>query len=576
MLLELPQQDPLLEQRDINSYFSLGSYNDGSPSPEQQSCHECSPESPHLILTDISNLKEDAGAARSPVAAEPFPDSKLAKKQAQKRYLGVRVRMPVRDMLRKIRIAKGIDPNEMQDSPPKGSKSCSEIKKRVHQFSDRRHKQIKQPAKSLEELAMLVEVLAEDLARTRSDGNKAALRLTHNCTPQSTCSMFQQDHNASLDLPPESIAPSPQPSYISGDISPERQDFHHSPIYEEMLFQGPRFLGGNCNKAQEDTKVYSQVEFSPPYLDYQVPSIPDVFYPSAPSYFCTEKPQSQTCYEQMEKYKISSLHNVQDTAGLSFFQFQLRNEESLLRLYTDKELLEVNKNGSTSLHRAVFEGKRAKVYAIAQRMVKLNKIDTKDAEERTALHLAAEKNQHLMVSDLISLGANINEKDKFGKTPLHLCAENGYIRVLEMLKSAKNSGIPLEVEPSDHNGLTPLHCAVIALNITVKQMGKCKDQNDINFLALRKDRLFEGMECLLQMGANPFTREPLLDRTAVDFAEEDNNLELINFFQSHYSNSEALQSENYASRTMLDLLGYTDTLYGGCDIPGLPQVSILN
>lgn len=37
-----------------------------------------------------------------------------------------------------------------------------------------------------------------------------------------------------------------------------------------------------------------------------------------------------------------------------------------------------------------------------------------------------------MVSDLISLGANVNEQDSLGKTPLHLCAENGYLRVLEV------------------------------------------------------------------------------------------------------------------------------------------------
>lgn len=40
-----------------------------------------------------------------------------------------------------------------------------------------------------------------------------------------------------------------------------------------------------------------------------------------------------------------------------------------------------------------------------------------------------------MVSDLISLGANVNEQDRLGKTPLHLCAENGYLRVLEVRSS---------------------------------------------------------------------------------------------------------------------------------------------
>jgi len=37
-----------------------------------------------------------------------------------------------------------------------------------------------------------------------------------------------------------------------------------------------------------------------------------------------------------------------------------------------------------------------------------------------------------MVADLVSLGANINAKDRYGKTCLHLSAENGYIRVLEV------------------------------------------------------------------------------------------------------------------------------------------------
>lgn len=51
---------------------------------------------------------------------------------------------------------------------------------------------------------------------------------------------------------------------------------------------------------------------------------------------------------------------------------------------------------------------------------------------QTPLHLAAQKNQHFMVADLVSLGANVNAKDRYGKTCLHLSAENGYIRVLEV------------------------------------------------------------------------------------------------------------------------------------------------
>lgn len=51
---------------------------------------------------------------------------------------------------------------------------------------------------------------------------------------------------------------------------------------------------------------------------------------------------------------------------------------------------------------------------------------------QTALHLAAKHNHHLMVADLIQLGASINERNNCGKSCLHLSAENGYIRVLEV------------------------------------------------------------------------------------------------------------------------------------------------
>lgn len=39
-----------------------------------------------------------------------FPDSGLSSDPPQKRYMGVRVKMPVRELLRKIRLSKGLDP----------------------------------------------------------------------------------------------------------------------------------------------------------------------------------------------------------------------------------------------------------------------------------------------------------------------------------------------------------------------------------------------------------------------------------------------------------------------------------
>lgn len=51
---------------------------------------------------------------------------------------------------------------------------------------------------------------------------------------------------------------------------------------------------------------------------------------------------------------------------------------------------------------------------------------------QTPLLHAASHNHHLMVADLIHLGADVNARDNCGKSCLHLSAEKGYVRVLEV------------------------------------------------------------------------------------------------------------------------------------------------
>lgn len=51
---------------------------------------------------------------------------------------------------------------------------------------------------------------------------------------------------------------------------------------------------------------------------------------------------------------------------------------------------------------------------------------------QTALLHAAKHNHHQMVADLIRLGADVNATNNMGKSCLHLSAERGFIKVLEV------------------------------------------------------------------------------------------------------------------------------------------------
>ncbi|KYO35723.1 hypothetical protein Y1Q_0010162 [Alligator mississippiensis] len=215
-------------------------------------------------------------------------------------------------------------------------------------------------------------------------------------------------------------------------------------------------------------------------------------------------------------------------------EFQLQREENLLRNIPVDKLLAPDENGNRLLHKAVTQGKRALAYALARKYACLNKIDEKDAAKRTALHLAVEKNQHLMASDLISLGANINEQDSLGKTPLHLCAENGYLRVLEVLRNYKARGLQVEVNAPDHYGLTPLHCAAHAHTILMVESQRNNITTDARrFLKLRRDQILEGISCLLQMGADRGLQILKSYQTATSYLKAQENHELMLFLQSH-------------------------------------------
>nr|XP_057936685.1 NF-kappa-B inhibitor zeta [Doryrhamphus excisus] len=354
--------------------------------------------------------------------------AKLCSDAGRKVYLGVRVKMPVKDLLKNIRMAQGRNPQDLQNQH---SKTGQGAKKRVNTRRGTRKRERKRPTTSLEELAIIVEVLEEDL-RTG----------TSHTSPFQTSSPTLDLNGYNTDESDE-VIPSPQPHMT---FSPGIAEYHQVPPppgTNSTTFQ----LGGT-----EDDGFAVRTA----------------------------------------KWTLSSSH---------FFWTQLQKEEVHLRDIPDGLLLATDGHGRTALHSVVCDGRRALAYAMAKRMAALNSLDLKDSDGMTALLLAAQHNQHLLVDDLILLGASVNERNHSGKSCLHLSAEKGFIRVLEVVKRVMMKGVYIDVEATDNSGMSVLQCASVALKSTLQELELSRSLTDTRLYMLRKEQLLETLECLLQMAS---------------------------------------------------------------------------
>ncbi|KAL3992470.1 cilia- and flagella-associated protein [Sarotherodon galilaeus] len=331
-------------------------------------------------------------------------------------YLGVRVRMPVKDLLRNIRLAQG----------------CGQDLK------------TQQPSQSLEELSIIVEVLEEDL-RTGSRNPLSPPPLSPTGPP---------------------VSPQLSPTGFNGDE------------YDEIIPSPPSYM-----------------TYSPGTAEYhQTP--PGLMFPSCPPLIFGIVSKNG---EQGEEWFGPSWYSEYNVSSTAFFWTQLQKEEGQLRDVCDVELLSADEHGRTVLHRVACVGKRALGFAIAKRMATFNSLDLKDSDGMTPLLYASKHNHHLMVADLIYLGANVNETNNAGKSCLHLSAGSGYIRVLEVLMHAMMDGIYVDVEATDNSGMSVVQCAAIALKATVCEVESNESLGHSKVHTLRRDQMMETLECVLQM-----------------------------------------------------------------------------
>ncbi|KAG9348824.1 hypothetical protein JZ751_029141 [Albula glossodonta] len=166
------------------------------------------------------------------------------------------------------------------------------------------------------------------------------------------------------------------------------------------------------------------------------------------------------------------------------------------------------------------------------RMAHLGLLDLKEHNGQTALQVSMAANQHLIVQDLLGLGAQINTTDCWGRSPLHVCAEKGHAQTLQAVhKTLQNTMQQLHVEAVNYEGFTALHIAVLSHNAVVQELGMTPPHSArTQTLAQKRKALGDTVSTLLLMGASYRTTDHKSGRNALHMAAEEANVELLRLF----------------------------------------------
>ncbi|XP_076839159.1 NF-kappa-B inhibitor zeta isoform X2 [Brachyhypopomus gauderio] len=298
-----------------------------------------------------------------------------------------------------------------------------------------------------------------------------------------------------------------------------------------------------------------------PVLDYN-PQVP------LPTYTATPNPLIPICQMPTgpESPYTSPLQGLRSQQGfgpcgpvappVSFFQWQIQQEEEKLANLTPGDLTSKDDDGDTFLHIAVAQGRRALAYVLAKKLANIGMLDVKEHNNQSAFQVSVAANQHLIAQDLLLLGAHVNVMDCWGRSPLHVCAEKGYILTLQAIqRSMENNGQKVDVEAVNYEGLTPLHIAVLSHNAVVQDLSHVTAPESPQTAALMQRRkvLAECISTLLLMGACSGTKDRKSGRSALHMAAEEANVELLRLFLDQPNTLSVINAKAYNGNTPLHL-----------------------
>ncbi|KAF6722225.1 NF-kappa-B inhibitor zeta [Oryzias melastigma] len=328
-------------------------------------------------------------------------------------------------------------------------------------------------------------------------------------------------------------------SPISEPVSPEPiQQFSKKSTVKEMLKlrrqqmnSDPNFTSGKCD-------VFPNI--------------------SSPQMACLTPPMTPNPAEQ---YPVSPPETVYspptpEKAPMTLFHWQIQQEAKRLEMMPPELVNRQDPDGDTYLHLAVAQGRRALSYVLAAKMAELGTLEIKEHNGQTALQVAAVSNQHLILQDLLTHGAQINTMDMWWRSPLHVCAERGYYQCLQGIhKVLKESGQTFDIEKINYDGLTPLHLAVLSHNAAVKQMRQLENPCEfrIRELERKKNSCMESIRTLMLMGASILTKEMKSGRNCLHMACEEANMDLLYLFLCQRSYRSFINIRTYSGNTALHI-----------------------